>query len=178
MGSIADGTSNTIAISEVTICNPTGTPATGGSIKGNSTRGSGTAWTTYDAATRTTNVHGCWATKSGNEYNNIWNGGGSSDPGGLWADCKLTSVGFSTILPPNGPSCNGTNTADDVIITPSSYHIGGVVVAGMADGSVRFINETIDAGNPVTGNVVTSGTSEFGVWGAIGTIDGGEVKSP
>jgi hypothetical protein len=176
LGSIADGTSNTIAISEVTICPPTGTVPVGGPIKGGPARKAGTAWTTYDSTTRTTNVHDCWATKSGNQYIS-WNPTGMGDPGGLWSDCKLTATGFSTILPPNGPSCYGDNSADDVITTPSSYHTGGVV-AGMADGSVRFVSETIESGDPATGNVVTSGVSEFGVWGAMGTIDGGESKSP
>ncbi len=44
----------------------------------------------------------------------------------------------------------------------------------MADGSVRFISENIDAGNQ--GAVeVASGPSPYGVWGALGTMGSGEV---
>ena len=55
--------------------------------------------------------------------------------------------GFQTVLPPNAASA-----AADVgewswgIWPPSSYHPGGVN-CGMADGSVRFVSETIDTGN-------------------------------
>jgi hypothetical protein len=48
------------------------------------------------------------------------------------------------------------------------------------DGSVRFISDTI---NCVTSGIttpkqVTSGPSEFGVWGALGSISGGESAAP
>jgi hypothetical protein len=80
-----------------------------------------------------------------------------------------------TCLPPNSPSCAWSSS--DSVVTASSYHSGGVVV-GLGDGSVRFIIETVDCGNPATASVVESGISEFGVWGAMGSIDGGEAKSP
>jgi prepilin-type processing-associated H-X9-DG protein len=65
---------------------------------------------------------------------------------------------------------NRTN-GDIGIFTPTSYHKGGVNLA-LVDGSVRFISETIDAG---TANAaVNSGASPFGVWGALGSRDGGE----
>jgi prepilin-type processing-associated H-X9-DG protein len=67
------------------------------------------------------------------------------------------------------------------MLSVNSYHSGGVN-AVYGDGSVKFISETInhisngvnlstiDAGNP---NAVTA-QSPFGVWGATGSIDGGE----
>jgi prepilin-type processing-associated H-X9-DG protein len=58
---------------------------------------------------------------------------------------------------------------------PDSYHPGGVN-ALFGDGSVRFINDTIDAGN-ANSAYVTSGQSPFGVWGAMGSRSGGESKS-
>jgi hypothetical protein len=73
-----------------------------------------------------------------------------------------------------------------VIMPASSYHQGGVLAA-MCDGSVRFVDETIDAGDPSrtttsTGGSVSaitnpaySGRSIRGVWGALGTINGGET---
>ena len=44
----------------------------------------------------------------------------------------------------------------------------------MVDGSVRFISETIDCGDPSV-KEVASGQSPYGVWGALGTISGGET---
>jgi prepilin-type processing-associated H-X9-DG protein len=57
------------------------------------------------------------------------------------------------------------------IITPSSNHTGGVQLA-LADGSVRFVSETIDVGS--LPNAAKSGRSNFGVWGAVGSRNGGE----
>jgi len=57
--------------------------------------------------------------------------------------------------------------------TPSSRHVGGVQ-AVLADGSVRFISENINAGNQAASEV-TSGPSPYGIWGALGTKDGSEV---
>jgi hypothetical protein len=86
---------------------------------------------------------------------------------------------FHTILPPNSPSCFAYGGYRDwcaqILSSASSNHPGGVV-AGFCDGSVRFISETIDYGNL---NVPASNTGEsnYGVWGALGSIDGGESKS-
>src|SRR5205809_2938298 len=79
---------------------------------------------------------------------------------------------FTTILPPNGPSCftrNNDNPSNSTgIFTVSSYHPGGAVAA-MADGSVHFISETIDCGNFGVGT-----NKNFGAWAERGTINGGE----
>ncbi|GHT39798.1 hypothetical protein FACS189427_13780 [Planctomycetales bacterium] len=53
-------------------------------------------------------------------------------------------------------------------ITPSSNH----------SGSVRFVSQTIDTGSDYTTTILTqtatSGNSLWGIWGAMGSIDGGE----
>jgi len=92
---------------------------------------------------------------------------------------------FTTTLPPNSPSCsrNGNNSRDAWgTFAPTSYHFGGVSCA-LFDGSVRFIPETVNwvspgigiPNQPDFGNF--SAPSEFGVWGALGTPDGGESVS-
>ncbi len=93
--------------------------------------------------------------------------------GTRWSDGRSGYIGFTTVLRPNGALCNGQNTTG--IQPPRSRHRGGVLGL-MADGATVFINETIDAGNPAGGEK-TSGTSNFGVWGALGTRAGGEAKT-
>ncbi|HUT90126.1 MAG TPA: DUF1559 domain-containing protein [Thermoguttaceae bacterium] len=95
--------------------------------------------------------------------------------GGTGAFCGIVPwVGFNTCLPPNGPSCIATSWFENsTVIPPTSNHPGGVVLA-LGDASVRFISETINSGDP-TLNEVTAGVSPYGVWGALGSKDGGEA---
>ncbi len=84
---------------------------------------------------------------------------------------------FHTVLPPNAPSCQATvNGYWGAIYPPNSYHSGGVNV-GMADGSVRFVSDTIDTGNLSATSTQCTGKSPYGVWGAMGTPQGGETVS-
>jgi hypothetical protein len=105
----------------------------------------------------------------------------------MFAGC-MTNY-FTTILPPNAPSCRNTNLAGMVVSsttdinvpgieTPSSYHSGGVQ-CGLLDGSVRFISETVDTGTAATRTTAAdeTGPSPFGVWGALGTANGSESVS-
>ncbi|HVA47622.1 MAG TPA: DUF1559 domain-containing protein [Pirellulales bacterium] len=95
-----------------------------------------------------------------------------------WPDGDPPYSSFSTILPPNSPNCviNGANDGDHPMISSvSSNHPGGALVA-MADGSVRFVNEGIDCGM-LTVTEVTSGPSPYGVWGSLGSKDGGEGRT-
>ena len=84
---------------------------------------------------------------------------------------------FHTVLPPNAPSCQATATGNwGAIYPPNSYHSGGVNV-GMADGSVRFVSDTIDCGDLTVTSTQCVGKSPYGVWGAMGTPSGGETVS-
>jgi prepilin-type processing-associated H-X9-DG protein len=99
---------------------------------------------------------------------NPWNGIGS---------CSS----FSTVLPPNSPTCYNTTRNSWGAFSAASNHSGGVN-CGLLDGSVRFVSETINA---VTSGLAagytpqekSSGKSDFGVWGALGSATGGESVS-
>jgi prepilin-type N-terminal cleavage/methylation domain-containing protein/prepilin-type processing-associated H-X9-DG protein len=93
-----------------------------------------------------------------------------------WIDGGTPFVWFNTILPPNSPSCLASN--DDgapILAPPTSNHSNGCQVA-FADGSVSFITNSINWGNP-NALCVRAGASPFGVWGALGSRDGDEAVS-
>jgi prepilin-type N-terminal cleavage/methylation domain-containing protein/prepilin-type processing-associated H-X9-DG protein len=160
MGSITDGTSNTVALSE--------------KVTGDRGSRSVLGLATYPMTGLDTNAAQCLATATNGVYNpgrllSDWN------MGGIWAFGHPNWAGFSTILPPNSPSCyerNNNNPSNSVgVFSVSSRHTGGVVI-GMADGSVRFITQSIDCGN-----YGVAPNRNYGVWGALGTIAGGEVNA-
>ncbi|HCO22842.1 MAG TPA: prepilin-type cleavage/methylation domain-containing protein, partial [Gimesia maris] len=91
--------------------------------------------------------------------------------GTRWTDGRSGYINFNTILPPNAPVCNGQTTQG--IQPPSSRHEGGVHLL-MGDGAVRFISENIDTGN-ISASQVSSGKSPYGIWGALGSKNGGET---
>ena len=95
-------------------------------------------------------------------------------------DGFYTTTGFVTVLPPNSPSCTSAFTDDTHgIMAATSFHSGGVNVA-YGDGGVHFISETIDCDDlsqkpmVIGASRALSGKSLWGVWGALGTISGGE----
>ena len=156
---ITDGLSKTLAMSECT--RPT-------------LSGSGQTPVNSETANSTTN--------SNNPVNclNNFTGSGFSSGGLLdanrsqgtrWSDGRPGYNTCTTVLAPNGPVCNGQ--VNSGIFTPRSRHPGGVHCL-FADGSTQFINVTIETGN-IAGGEKTSGTSSYGVWGAMGSKAGGEV---
>ncbi len=101
--------------------------------------------------------------------------------GYCWADGCAGPGLVNTILPPNSPSCAVLGTeAVDGIYSAGSYHPGGVQV-GFADGSVRFVAETIDTADltqppPKREDFQEKAfPSPYGVWGALGSRSSGEV---
>lgn len=78
---------------------------------------------------------------------------------------------FSTITPPNSPSC--LYASDNRSLSAiSSYHVGGANIVRY-DGSVLFVNDDI---NVLTEGVEypvikDKGKSDYGVWGSMGAVN-------
>ncbi len=171
---IKDGTSNTILLSENTI-RPTTT------------------------ASRCVKIHGCYSVISDIDSTGPISCMATKGPSGtilgplpasherrgdsLYYGVAMIS-GFTTILSPNSPNCAiDRGEWSWGIFPPDSFHPGGVNAA-LADGSVRFIAETINTGNLacrdpsrvdpcMTGQI--PGTSPYGIWGALGSKNGSEI---
>lgn len=106
--------------------------------------------------------------------------------GYCWAAAEPGMTQMNTILPPNREVCvrTGANVAWDGIWTASSRHQGGTHVL-MADGAVKFITDSIEAGDSTHGVVYIAGPaaqnrqpgspSPYGLWGALGTRASKEV---
>ncbi|MCX7418438.1 MAG: DUF1559 domain-containing protein [Planctomycetia bacterium] len=99
--------------------------------------------------------------------------------GQFWASGEPEHNNFATVIPPNGASCDFRTTANGMgisarVCTASSFHPGGVHVL-MGDGTVRWVNENINAGDVTFDVTYPSGASPYGIWGAIGTIAGEEL---
>jgi prepilin-type N-terminal cleavage/methylation domain-containing protein/prepilin-type processing-associated H-X9-DG protein len=172
---LKDGSANTIMLSELVIGR---TPATGAPVKGGIAIGNLNMTSGAPPAP-------CLARKGPNGILTGNTQGSTGDTGWgtgrRWGDCHNIYTAFFTVLPPNSPTCGQGSGEDWAMPAPSSFHPGGVNVA-LCDGSVKFISETIDAGNP---NTVPpqmggrpqdyAGPSIWGVWGALGTTRGGET---
>ena len=198
ISSYVDGTSNTIVFSEgiIGLYNLDGDMNIGGNLVHNlgSAMGTpvtdpGTAAVTPPSTTFDLNV--CWKTTNGQkQYATASTQVRRGVMGRCWGDSLPYRTGFMTIFPPNtGPNCMagdiGVYDAAMSVISASSFHPGGVQ-CGMGDGSTRFVPSMINArstgtpadyANPTGKNtlIVSSGSSPFGIWGALGSLNGGET---
>lgn len=163
---ILDGTSNTILMAE----------RCGGSVNipndvfGN-TAGLGgfsnpeTAQIQANQYTMNPGVIACAQTVTGTSGGNLYKPGTtiptvSTGPwfaGSRWGDGRPYYHAFNTIMPPNGPSCTQNFDGGFSMMAATSRHSGGVQ-AVMGDGSVRFIQQSI--------NLTT--------WNGLGTRSGQE----
>ncbi|MCM2370530.1 DUF1559 domain-containing protein [Aporhodopirellula aestuarii] len=98
-----------------------------------------------------------------------------------WAFGRIAYSGMNTILPPNREVCMAGDHSSAGVCPPSSRHQGGCHVL-MGDGAVKFITDSIEAGNSnsaqvsnATGGLAAGRVSPFGLWGALGTRAAKEV---
>ncbi|TWU44271.1 hypothetical protein Q31b_18070 [Novipirellula aureliae] len=177
-----DGLSNTIAMGE--ICTYLGDQDSRASISSDDLGGnSGTLETMRDAPLS------CRGSLDP-ERPRYWGTDGTAESpdggrGYRWADASALYTSCMTILPPNSELCSGTNpSALTVVGSMSSYHQGGCHVL-MGDGAVKFVTDSINAGNSSNGQVWLEGTgvqapgseSPYGLWGSLGTRASKEVIS-
>jgi hypothetical protein len=133
--------------------------------------GRGVASPGYDVLT-SPNI--CYTAAVGNRF---LNSAATKGWAGRWCHGSASHIAFNTVLAPNAPACgdDGNDNNTSAVLPPSSNHPGGALLC-YGDASVSFITETIDTGN--TGAApVNNGPSPYGVWGAIGSMAGGEVVS-
>ena len=188
---LADGTSNTALMAERDLSNPTNPRDHLGRVTSTSA--------TDPANCATMQTQGLFTAVSGNRDlpGERWTSGFYFHSGVSFC---LPPNGCSCVIGSSGLTTNGPLTAAGAawngFITPSSRHTGGCHVM-MGDGTVRFVNENIssatNAGSspawnqtlPADGTTITNGPaaphqglggqSPYGIWGAIGTMGGGET---
>ncbi len=163
---IIDGTSNTIAWSE--------TVTAGGNEDPRIKAGVVTGFSNDNNF-----LTKCFNSRKTTDPNLIGGTVAISHRGARMADGRYMIAGFSTIFPPNAPSCQHTDAMEmRMLRTASSEHSGGVNT-GYFDGSVKFISETVNCGSYTTPHPLPNvGQSIYGVWGALGSINGGETQTP
>ena len=162
---IIDGTSNTLAVSEALV----------GAVGGRARRVKGGTAAAVTGLAQNPMV--CYGRINPNDQSSF-----SGNPvwgyrGRYWGEGHGHVGGVTTVIPPNGPSCacGESQWCYWGIFPPNSNHPVGVC-AVLADGATRFVDENINTGNLSSPEADNLGQrrSPYGVWGALGSMDGTE----
>ena len=175
MGAMSDGTSNTILMSEAVSAKAVGSTAVKGGLA-------------ILELTLTATPAQCEAKRSATDQwtlvTPVHTNATASRGGAPYFGNPVIS-GFHTLLPPNSPSCvSSSSSTVGGFASVGSNHTGGVN-ALLGDASVQFVSDTVDTGtdhsvlphDPADGTKMQSGISAYGVWGAYGSKNGGEIKA-
>ncbi len=165
-----DGTANTIAMGEFSSDlgdnHITTRPALAAGVLTNPKACSGTAYINSSRPLFWSNVNG---TNTGQDS--------ADNRGRNWACASPVHSMFTTILPPNTELCTSEGNGHySGVYSASSRHQGGAHVM-MLDGAVRFVTDSIEAGTPTAAPPTTGQESPYGLWGALGSRAGKEVKA-
>lgn len=171
LSQVLDGTAYTIAMGEVGT-----TPSQNLGMGAGRIRIQGSV--VMNAGTGITIPQNCKSLAEGDRYIATKEPNAAHIQGIRWADGAFAYSGFNTVLSPNSASClNNNDDGGWGVISASSYHGSGVHVLYLDD-AVRYIPNSIDAGNPAVvaplpGNNPVNGFSDspYGAWGAMGTRD-------
>ncbi|MCF0234593.1 MAG: DUF1559 domain-containing protein, partial [Thermoguttaceae bacterium] len=166
LSAVTDGTSNTICLSECVV------PVTQDTKLFR--QGAVASYQPHDGEARPqlclNNAYAADRVSAQNPCTWLWRGR-------IWSNGRAAEQWFTCTLPPNSASCvaGSFNSHEWGSFAPTSYHTGGVN-ALRVDGSVMFVSDTINTGD-LSAAQVTTGQSPYGVWGALGSINGGETVS-
>jgi prepilin-type N-terminal cleavage/methylation domain-containing protein/prepilin-type processing-associated H-X9-DG protein len=166
IASVTDGTSNTVAFAEMIADDQDGNFSR---KPGKGTGGAGNLKAVYFPDVNTAGLALVQADIAACNAKYKSDGGGKEGGGYRWSTGAMGYTMFNTVIPPNGGGqipwgacrnncCPQTRHAD--YVNASSFHPGGVNV-GFADGSVKFVKNTI----------------AMNIWWAVGTRANNEVIS-